>query len=50
MFFIPSKYYLLDWQLSHYRGRLSEAKTVKEFNFLSETIHGLEQSLLISMQ
>lgn len=50
MFIIPSKYYLLDWQLSHYRGRIAEAKTVEEFNFLSTTLHGLEQSLLKFLQ
>jgi hypothetical protein len=47
MFFMPTTYlHFLEVTIHHYRCRMYEAKTAKEFNFLSATLQQLEQSFI----
>lgn len=41
MFLLPDKADFLQWQIWHYSKRLNEAKTQKEFNFLSTELKNL---------
>ena len=45
MFIIPSYSHFLECRIYHYQCRLHEAKTVQEFNFLSEQLYGLKMEL-----
>lgn len=45
MFLLPTYTHFLECRIYHYRCRLGEAKTVKEFNFISDTLAALEYQL-----